>query len=166
MSVRQLSNPEVSQVLLDHPDMREDVGRFEMMFNDPGATQTWDQILAAEDPAYAGALPIPPYGKNYDDAYYGKVTVFPDAHGLLHYIVTDNQSLLTEIDRPVYASSPDYWNLFGDIAKSYGEQVSSAWEKTTSTLQKIGAPLQEAERSINLVLIAGIVVGGLLLFKK
>jgi hypothetical protein len=114
MATRELSNLEVVQVLGDHTDIATLVQQHENLFGYRGS-QKWNQILLAQ----STSIPVPPRGLTFDDAYYGHVIVFPDASGVLHFVVTDNDSLAKEIAKPVYESDPDYWQLFQDIAKQY-----------------------------------------------
>ena len=126
MSTRQLSDPEVFDFLTHHQDIADDVRQHEQLFLVDGHLLTWDQTLVAAqgDTAYAVPVPVPPRGLSVkDDPTYGNVVVFPDASGILHFVETDNRSLIDEIQKPVYASDPDYWQMFEDIAQRFKESL-------------------------------------------
>jgi hypothetical protein len=126
MSSRALSDHEVFDFLSQHQDIAAKVQQHEQLFLNEGHPFTWDQtVIAAQgDTTYAVAVPIPPRGLSVkDDPSYGDVIVFPDAAGVLHFISTDNRSLVEEIQKPVFESDPDYWELFDEIAKKFKESI-------------------------------------------
>jgi hypothetical protein len=124
MSTRQLSNPEVFDFLSGHADIQKAVSDHEQMFLVDGHPLQWDQILAAQ--GGMGPVPIPPRGLSVaNDPTYGNVIVFPDASGILHFMSTDNSSLTAEIQKPVYYSDPEYWQLFEQIAQKFQESIPS-----------------------------------------
>jgi hypothetical protein len=128
MSTRSLSDHEIVDLLNQHPDIDAVVLSHEQMFLVDGHPYQWDQTLIAAqgDTTYAVPVPIPPRGLALqNDPTYGNVVIFPDAAGVLHFIATDNTSLVSEIEKPVYASDPDYWQLFEQLAKNFHEALPS-----------------------------------------
>jgi hypothetical protein len=126
MSTRQLSDHEVLDFLSQHSDIASAVQQHEQMFLVDGHPLKWDQIsiAAKSDTTYAMEVPIPPRGVAVNnDPTYGNVIVFPDASGILHFVATDNRSLVQEIQKPVYASDPDYWQVFEEIAHNFKESL-------------------------------------------
>lgn len=152
MSSRPLSDYEIQDLLGRYAQLANLVAQHEQLFGGPDPLAKWDQVVIAaqgDTDTYGQPVPIPPRGVSFDDASYGHVIVYPDAAGVLHYIATDNASLATEIQKPVYASDPDYWQLFQDIAKKYQEAASG-----------LGLHVETG------VIAAAVLVVGLLLFAK
>lgn len=118
--IRPLNDYEIQDLIERNPAQRVKVTAHEALFGYYG-WQNWDQVRGDVD-QYGIPLPIPPRGITVRaDAVYGDVVIFPDAHGVLRYSAIENPSLVNEIEKPVYTSDPDYWSLFEDIAKRFGE---------------------------------------------
>ena len=125
MSTRQLSDHEILDFLSQHADIARAVQQHEQMFLVDGHPLQWDQTLIAAqgDTIHTMPVPIPPRGLSVTDPTYGGVVVFPDAQGVLHFVSTDNSSLVAEIQKPVYYSDPDYWQMFEQIAQQFKESL-------------------------------------------
>lgn len=131
MSTRQLSDHEVFDFLAGHSDVAQAVSQHEQMFLVDGHPYKWDQTLSHQTlTGIDGVLsldvdvPIPPPGLAVKgDPTYGNVVVFPDALGILHFVATDNTSLVNEIQKPLYVSDPNYWQMFSDLAQKFQESL-------------------------------------------
>ncbi len=128
MASRSLSTYEMLDFLNHHDHESDLVREHEAMFNPVTGYRSWDQVLYSMGYDEWGLpLPIPPRGLAVNDEAYGVVVIFPDAKGGLHYSATDNESLIAEIQKPIYSSDPDYWELYESIAKRYAEVAAGAW---------------------------------------
>lgn len=149
---RPLSDYEIQDLLGRYAQLANLVAQHEQIFGGPNPMAKWDQILIASQgdaDQYGQPVPIPPRGVSFDDVAFGHVIIYPDAAGVLRFISTDNESLVKEIQKPVYASDPDYWQLFETIAQKYKEAA-----------QGVGLHLETG------AIAAAVLVVGLLLFAK
>ena len=131
-----LSTYQIFDLYSRHPDLREAAAEHEddvlptwnqvyAAYGDSTTTATtlWELVASDLRDLFGRELPVPPRGLTVDDETYGRVFVFPDAAGILHFSRSDNEPLAAAIEEPMYREDENYWELFQDIAARYGEAL-------------------------------------------
>jgi hypothetical protein len=138
---RQLSPYEVFDLYTRHPDVESAVHAFEAQVVNAqqasGSGSIWADIYHAavqysddldnlitlgywdKFTTYFGTLAIPPQGMVVTDPVYGSVIVYPAANGTAYFNLTDNQSLITEVQKPAYVSNPNYLELYETLLEKF-----------------------------------------------
>lgn len=101
---RELSPIEVVGVLEFNPTIESMVQQHDQYVLEHG----WNQVTLVQNPGMNATIPIPVWGRTFTDATYGRIIIFPDARGLLHFTVAETPQdigVANEIDKPVYYSS-------------------------------------------------------------
>ena len=73
--------------------------------------------------SYFGTLAIPAHGMVVNDSVYGSVIVYPAPNGTAYFDLTDNESLIAEVQKPAYVSDPNYLELYETLLQKFGEAL-------------------------------------------